>query len=144
MKFRCLLVLAAILLGFTEAPFSAAATMTLSSPSAQPNSNVTITGSGFADGEMVTLLLDTHIAGIARADGNGSFETVIRIPLAAQPGEHGLQARGSVTDDTSLTINVGANWPMFKNQTSRLGSNPLEFIINRNNAQLAPHPTIDQ
>jgi len=135
MKCRCLLVLITVLLVISGIQFSYAATIGLSSRTASPNSDVTVAGSGFVAGEMVTLSLDKKIVAAAKADEKGSLEAVIRIPRTASPGEHGLKASSPLSGDTSsLTIVVGANWPMFKNQTSRLGSNLLEFIINKTNA----------
>ncbi len=136
MNRRNLLVFTAILVLLIVSHFSYAASVKASSPSASPGSSVAVTGSGFASGENLTVLLDSHRAASATAGNDGRFAVMVHVPQSTLPGEHSLQATGAISGDTELSpLTVSVNWPMFKNQTSRLGSNPLEFVINRNNAQ---------
>lgn len=118
------------------APFSNAGTVSLATPSASPDAPFLVNGSGFAAGEAVTLRLDSHVVGVASANDAGKFATEVRLSASVLPGEHQLRGTGSISGETPLLpVTVGSNWPMYKNQTSRLANNPFENTINRNNAR---------
>jgi hypothetical protein len=69
------------------------------------------------------------------SDGSGNFTAAVLPPQPELPGEHSLQAGMATEKSDQIDISVGSNWPMFKNQTSRLSSNPFERTINKDNAQ---------
>jgi outer membrane protein assembly factor BamB len=67
-------------------------------------------------------------------DGSGNVTAPVLIARAASPDED-LPAFGMLNGESDqIDLGVGINWPMFKNQTSRLSSNPFETIINSGNA----------
>ena len=133
---RILLARLAFILTAFAVPASYAGTLSLATPAASAGESVVLNGAAFVGGESITLRLDSHVVGLAAADSAGAFTTEVRIPSSLKLGDHTLQATGSVSGDTPvLPVNVGSNWPMYKNQTSRLGSNPFETTINRNNAR---------
>src|SRR5690349_7131217 len=101
-----------------------AQTISLATPGASPGESTTVLGAGFTSGERVALLLGSHALGSAIADDGGGFVKQIEIPATTPVSDQHLRAMGSGGKSAELTISVFANWPMFKNQTSRLSSNP--------------------
>jgi len=73
----------------------AGATLTLRSPSGPVGGSIGLTGTGFAHGEVVGLLLDGHAVGALRATGSGALPRGgILIPIHTTPGAHALTATG--------------------------------------------------
>jgi outer membrane protein assembly factor BamB len=128
-------VLTSLLWLATSAALVHAQTLSLATPGASAGALVTVNGSGFASGERVGLLFASRVVGSAIADSNGSFSAEVTLPESTRSGEQQLQAIGTAQHRADLFISVFASWPMFKNQVSRLASNPFETTINRNNAQ---------
>jgi len=74
----------------------AGVTLTLRSSSGPVGGSVGLTGTGFARGEVVGLLLDGHAAGAPRATGSGALPRGggVLIPIHTMPGAHALTAAG--------------------------------------------------
>ena len=76
-----------------------------------PGGIVTLTGSGFAPGESVSLTFGGQTAPFTtvQADGTGSLDASVTIPASMLPGTYTVTAMGAVSDHTataSLTINA--------------------------------------
>ena len=75
-------------------------TLSVDPGEAQPGQTVTATGTGFEPGELVFLRLDdVHgLAGRVTADGEGAFETQIRVPRQTRAGSYDVLALGRRSD----------------------------------------------
>ncbi|HEY6768276.1 MAG TPA: PQQ-binding-like beta-propeller repeat protein [Candidatus Sulfotelmatobacter sp.] len=113
-----------------------AASVSTTPPSGPPTAKVTATGSGFPGGETVNLQFDSAAIASATADSQGGFTQLLLIPKSAQPGAHTLAAVGQTSGaSASFSFTVSTNWPAFKNELSRVGTNPFENTINKSNAK---------
>ena len=62
-----------------------------------PGDRVTITGSGFAAGENVSVRIDSETPVVVKADGNGAISAEITVPVDAIDGAHPVVALGDVS-----------------------------------------------
>ncbi len=92
-----------LLLAVTTSQVLAAATLTLSKSSGLPGVIITVSGSGFASSEKVTIRLSATILGTATTV-SGAFSKSVTIPLTTVPGSYAISATGS----TSGAIAVAA------------------------------------
>ena len=75
----------------------------------------------------------TLLAGTDPKDGSANSFAAMQSQSSTQADSQ--QAPGTPSGEAvNLDVSVGSNWPMFKNQTSRLSSNPFERTVNRDNA----------
>src|SRR5258708_578201 len=129
-------IFALILAWSAGSSFAFAASLSISPDSGTPTAKTTASGSGFSAGETVSLRFDASTAGSIAADAAGNFAQIVLIPKSAQPGTHTIQALGQNSGlVAAATFTVRTNWPSYKNEPSRVGVNPFENIINKNNAK---------
>jgi S-formylglutathione hydrolase FrmB len=94
---RCglLLVACCVLSGHGVASGSTSPTISLSVAKALPQTDVGVSGAGFAAGETVSISIDTKRATNTTADSTGAFNDVeIQIPAQTAPGVHAIAAAG--------------------------------------------------
>jgi hypothetical protein len=95
---------------FAKATFKIALTLAIAPTRGPAGSSATVTGDGYAAGEVVTLLWDcptasctsTTVLGVPIADGNGHFSTAVTIPLVGVTVGTSYKIRGK--GNTSLGI----------------------------------------
>lgn len=85
--------------------------ISLSTSTGQPNTSISLSGTGFTPYGLVTLLWDnrTELSGIdgeIKADASGYFSTTLNIPGKASPGDHVLKAKSNVTTFAESTFTV--------------------------------------
>jgi outer membrane protein assembly factor BamB len=117
-----------------------AASISLSDRSLPPTRKVTISGSGFASGDAISLAFDDATLASASADGGGAFSgTSLAVPATATPGEHTIVATGRSGRSAQATLRVGAEWRQSGYSGGHTHANPYENLINSGNvASLAP------
>lgn len=109
-------------------------TVTLSPGVGPPTSKITIEGTGFDAGEPVVLSFDDDTRRTVLADEEGGFATQRSVPHTAPPGEHLVSAIGrSSGRSAEATFLVRTNWPTFRFDNTRGGSNPYENVLNTRN-----------
>lgn len=83
-------------------PPTDAGELTVDPSKAKRGQDIEVSGSGFAPGEWVFLVLHSDPAwlGAVRADDNGSIATTVTVPTSAEPGEHLVAAYG---EESALT-----------------------------------------
>lgn len=81
-----------------------AAPSILSAPTATANGQVTVTVSGFAASESLTINLDTTKLSDEVADGTGAFTGQVYIPDTTTVGSHTISVVGTTTQSEAITI----------------------------------------
>jgi hypothetical protein len=83
---------------------ASAAPSILSAPTATPNGHVTVTVSGFAASESLTINLDTTKLSDEVADGTGAFTGQVYIPDNTTVGAHTISVVETTTQSESIDI----------------------------------------
>ncbi len=86
----------ALLLAVTTSQVLAAGTITLSKTYGLPGTVMTVSGSGFAATETVSIKFDTTTIGSATTS-SGAFSASVTIPSTATPGTHSIIATGATS-----------------------------------------------
>ncbi len=71
--------------------------ITVQPHSGPPGSTTTVTGTGFAANEAVTISLDDSVVATATADGSGAFSKSITVPTGVSKGRHTVTALGATS-----------------------------------------------
>jgi len=107
-------------------PLARAPTIFLDPSSGQPETNVTVLGTGFDSDEHVSIMWDSETGerlGSATADSDGSFSVKVKVPDGAEAGEHTIYAVGtantasakfSVTSIKPAELYVSGGKPFYK------------------------------
>jgi outer membrane protein assembly factor BamB len=92
-------------------PAFAGTLVTLAPATGHPNLPVTVSGSGFADGEAVDIYIDTVDSLLAVSTATGTVKASITMPAAAQPGLHYVTAIGRRSGDAAqAAFTVSTDW----------------------------------
>src|SRR5258708_2926269 len=92
------LTVAAVLFSYPGlAVHASSASLTLSPAVGPPTTSVNVKGIGFGITETVVITFDTISVGTAQTSSTGTFSKTIKIPSAAQPGNHTVQAKGQTS-----------------------------------------------
>lgn len=145
-KWRAAALLALIVLGalvlallpsffvHTPAAASSGASLTLSTSIGPPTTMVQLTGSGFGTAETVSLTFDTALLGTTLSSASGTFSISEKIPRAALPGTHTVQALGGTSQRSAqASFLVQTNWAVDGFNAQRTHANPFENVLSRSN-----------
>jgi outer membrane protein assembly factor BamB len=125
----CLLV-AASLAGHARAQGA----VKLKPTSGHPNLPVTVTGTGFGDGEAIDVYVDTVDTALLVSSSTGTFSGSVTIPAAAQPGQHIVTAIGRRSGNAGQgAFAVTTPWTEQGFGAAHLGFNPYENTLNTGN-----------
>jgi outer membrane protein assembly factor BamB len=84
---------------------------------------------------LIVSLTQFSLAGtLLSGSGSGDPAANASVATTAADGLPLLASQAPSGSSTESDVSVGSNWPMFKNQASRLSSNPFERTVNRDNA----------
>ena len=101
----------ATLVFVSGAPALAATVVTLAPTTGHPSLPVTVSASGFADGEAVDIYIDTVDSLLAVSSAMGTFKASITMPASAQPGLHYVTAIGRKSGDAAQkAFTVSTSW----------------------------------
>ena len=116
-------------------PASAATTViTLSIVVGPPTTRLKVSGQGFGPSEAVSLEFDAHPVGVTLTDPAGAFSASIRVPAAASPGNHTVEATGQTSGQSaSAPFLVRVDWPKFEFDPGNTGFNPFENVLSPSN-----------
>jgi outer membrane protein assembly factor BamB len=119
--------LACLLVAMTSAQPS----LKLSATSGPPTTNLTVSGTGFADSSLIDIYFDTIDMVLAASSATGGFSGIaLQIPSAAQPGTHWVTAvvrsSGSAAQKSFL---VQTNWTEFGFTSKDKRNNPYENTL---------------
>jgi outer membrane protein assembly factor BamB len=105
-----------------------------------PTTIVKAKGSGYAGGEVVALYFDGVRVGSDVTGRTGKFNTRFRVPTAARPGDHAVDAIGQSSGASARALFlVRTDWLQGCFGGGRSCFNPYENVIDRSNAgALAP------
>jgi outer membrane protein assembly factor BamB len=105
--------------------------VSLSPKSGPPTSNIQVSGKGFKPYDAIDIYFDAWDAGLAVADGSGTFSEVsIQATVSANPGRHwvsAVQRSGHAGDQVPFMVNT--NWNQFQFSPSHSGFNPYENVL---------------
>jgi len=115
---------------------AARATILTVNPGVGPPTTLTkVKGSGYAGGEVVALFFDGGRVGSDLAGPNGKFNTRIRVPASALPGDHLVEAIGlSSGASAKAAFLVRTDWLQGCFDGGRSCFNPYENVIGAGNA----------
>jgi hypothetical protein len=116
-KFALIVAVAAFGLSFSAPAFAYgpnAATVGDSASSIGPGGSLTVSGSNFAPGDTVTIVLHSAPITLATTTANpsGAFSAVVTIPSDTAPGQHEIVASDTDGDSTSTNILVTGTVPV--------------------------------
>jgi len=124
------------LLSMGPGPALAARTATLTvNPAVGPPTTLTkAKGTGFAAGEVVAFYVDGARVGSVQAGPTGKFNTRVRIPATARPGDHTVEAVGQSSDTSArATFLVRTDWLQACFDGGRSCFNPYENVLGPDN-----------
>jgi outer membrane protein assembly factor BamB len=102
---------------------------------AHPAQTISVSGSGFADGEAVDVYLDTTDTLLLVSSATGTLTGSITIPASATPGPHRITAIGRrSTDAAQNALTVSTAWPQFGFGAAHVGVNPYENTLSTTTA----------
>jgi outer membrane protein assembly factor BamB len=102
--------------------------------SGHPNLPVTVTGTGFGDGEAIDVYVDTVDTALLVSSSTGTFSGSVTIPAAAQPGQHFVTAIGRHSGNAGQgPFTVTTPWTEQGFGAAHLGFNPYENTLNTGN-----------
>ena len=128
---RILLAWGVALLAAAAIPPASAATarLTLRPNTGPPTSSTTVSGSGFASGEAVTVTFDGTTLASPTTSG-GKFSVSVQVPATSPPGAHTIMAQGASSGTTAqATFTVRTDWIQFHFNGVRSGFNPFENVL---------------
>ncbi|MGA8149723.1 MAG: PQQ-binding-like beta-propeller repeat protein [Terriglobales bacterium] len=111
---------------------TAAVTVTLSSKTGPPTTNLQVGGTGFPLSTTVDVYFDTSDMALAVTDATGAFSGIgIVVPASAVPGAHWVTAvaRGTSGTAAQAAFTVQANWAEFHYSALGRGRNPYENVL---------------
>ena len=115
-------------------PAFAASVVTIKPTSGHPNLAVTLSGTGFGDGEAVDLYVDTVDTLLLVSSATGTLSGSVVIPASAQPGTHYVTAVGRHSGDAAqASFSVTTPWAEQGFGAAHLGWNPYENTLNTSN-----------
>ncbi len=95
-----------------------------------PTTSTLAAGRGFGPSETVDLTFDQAPIGSATTDPSGAFQTRVKIPATAFPGQHEITATGESSGlSAGASFLVRTDWPMFHGGPARTGFDPYENIL---------------
>jgi outer membrane protein assembly factor BamB len=132
---RQVLCSTAFLLGVSSATGAMGASVVTSTPLAgRPGLSVTVSGTGFGDGEAIDVYMDTTDTVLLVSTATGTFSGSVTIPVAAQPGTHYLTAIGRKSGDAGqVKFNVTTPWYQPGFGAAHNTYNPYENTVNVSN-----------
>lgn len=95
-----------------------------------PGLAVTVTGSGFGDGEAVDVYIDTVDTELLVSTATGTFTGSVTIPASATPGTHYITAIGRHSGTAAQhSFDVTTKWAEHGFGAAQLGWNPYENVL---------------
>jgi outer membrane protein assembly factor BamB len=112
-----------------------AQTVKASPGSGHPTQAVTVSGTGFADGEAVDVYVDLTDTVLLVSSSTGTLTGSVNIPASAAPGVHYITAIGRKSGDAGqVSFTVTTPWAEEGYGAAHLVNNPYENTINASNA----------
>jgi alpha-L-fucosidase len=116
-KLALIVAVACLGLGFAAPAFAYgpnAATVADSTSSIGPGGSLTVTGTNFAPGDTVTIVLHSApvTLGTTTANPSGAFSVVVTIPSDTAPGDHQIVASDPDGDSASTNLMVTGTVPV--------------------------------
>jgi hypothetical protein len=116
-KFALIVAVAAVGLSFSAPAFAYgpnAATVGDSASSIGPGGSLTVSGSNFAPGDTVTIVLHSApvTLGTTTVNASGAFSAVVTIPSDTAPGQHEIVASDTDGDSASTSLLVTGTVPL--------------------------------
>src|ERR1039458_5929446 len=97
LKYAAVFLVLEMILGLAAfVPALAAGVLSVSPASGQPGVPVTVSGTGFADNDRITISFDAVVVGSTAASGTGTWSPSIVIPTAVA-GPHTILASGPLS-----------------------------------------------
>jgi outer membrane protein assembly factor BamB len=117
------------------APLNLQPGLALHPPQARAGTALTVTGTGFAPNEQVTLSWQASSASPTQvsADSNGDFSGSITVPLDYAPGSHTLLATAPSGHSFSASLRVATDWPKLGGDLQHSGTNGGETLLSAAN-----------
>jgi outer membrane protein assembly factor BamB len=129
-----ILLLALLLLAATAEMAVATPKVTLSKKVAPPTTRMTVNGTGFEVTEAVDIYFDTEDQVLMATSATGAFSGSFIVPRAALPGRHWVTAIGRHSGlAAQKVLTVRSDWPTFRFNGKRTGSNSYENLLNSTN-----------
>jgi outer membrane protein assembly factor BamB len=111
---------------------AAGVTLTLSSTSGPPTSNLLVSAGGFPASTAVDIYFDTTDVALAVTSGTGAFSGIaLKVPASAVPGTHWVTAvaRGTSGKAAQASFLVQTNWAQFHYSVLHKSVNPYENVL---------------
>ncbi len=130
---------------FTVLPSTTAPKLSASARFIAPDAGFTITGSGFAHGERVTLTLGKTTLESLTASSSGTIgSTTVTLPASVAFGPQSLTATGAISKKSTTTgIYVSNAWNQFQQSSLHQGNDPNDGDFSRATA-LGPKTFLEQ
>jgi len=123
-----------VLIAMVSTSVHAQSTIKASPASLHPNLPVTVSGSGFADGEAIDVYIDTVDTALLVSSGTGTFSGPVTVPASASPGAHYITAIGRHSGDAAqVAVTVTTSWFEAGFGAAHLNWNPYENTIGAGN-----------
>jgi len=128
------LAVVAALAAWSAGATTKAAAIAVSPASGPPTQKVTVHGTGFGNGESVSILFDATQQTTGAADSSGAFAALFTVPKSAQPGRHTVTANGQTSGlHATDAFLVRTAWPRFHFSNGSTGYNPYENTLGPSN-----------